>query len=69
MIIGHIKKYFFLFWIIRKYSLKYLLISLFFTMNWSSHVKNEEELLIDDKKSNIAGTSKLDTSETSSFGT
>ena len=38
-------------------------------MDWPSPVKNEEELMINDTKSNLAGASRLDSSETSSFGT
>ena len=38
-------------------------------MDWSSHVKNEEELMRNDKKSNIVGAFRLGTSDKSSVGT
>ena len=38
-------------------------------MDWPSPVRNEEKLIINDPESNKAGASRLDSSETSSFGT
>ena len=46
----------------------YIIDSIVYTMDGQSELKNEEELMRTDTKSNIVGASSLESSQNASFG-